>query len=119
MAQHNEIGKSGEKLAVDYLQKKGYQILETNWRYEKTEIDIIALHENFIICIEVKTRTNLAFGLPQEFVTPAKVKNLSKALDAYMELNQVDKEARFDIVAIYQHHSGSEIEHLIDAFYYF
>ena len=56
MAQHNELGKIGEKLAADYLLSKGYEIVCKNYFYQKAEIDIIAKHNNMMICVEVKTR---------------------------------------------------------------
>ena len=56
MATHNELGKKGELFAVQYLQKKGYRILERNWRYLKAEIDIIALFENTVVIVEVKNK---------------------------------------------------------------
>ena len=73
MAQHNELGKFGEEMAVEYLQKNGYEILETNWTFQKAEIDIIAQKENILAIVEVKTRSSIDFGLPQDFVKPKKI----------------------------------------------
>ena len=73
MAEHNDLGKLGEELAVDFLEKKGYEILETNWVFDKAEIDIIAQKENILAVVEVKTRSTIEFGLPQEFVKPKKI----------------------------------------------
>ena len=56
MAEHNELGKLGEELAVDFLIEKGYEILETNWRFQKAEVDIIAQKENILAVVEVKTK---------------------------------------------------------------
>ena len=70
MAEHNELGKLGEELAVDFLQKNGYEILETNWVFQKAEIDIIAQKDNILVAVEVKTRSSIDFGLPQDFVKP-------------------------------------------------
>ena len=75
MADHNELGKLGEELAVDYLQKEGYDILDTNWTFQKAEIDIIAKKENILAIVEVKTRSSIDFGLPQDFVKPKKICN--------------------------------------------
>lgn len=72
MAEHNELGKKGEDLAVAYLLENGYEILDRNWTFQKAEIDIIAKKENILAIIEVKTRSNLDFGLPQDFVKPKK-----------------------------------------------
>ena len=73
MAEHNELGKLGEELAVEFLRKEGYRILETNWTFQKAEIDILAQKENILAVVEVKTRSSLDFGLPQDFVKPKKI----------------------------------------------
>jgi putative endonuclease len=119
MASHNELGKLGEDLAVAYLKKNGYTILHTNWTFQKAEIDIIAQLENTLAIVEVKTRSSLDFGLPQDFVNPKKIQLLVKAVDAYVVENDLDLEVRFDIIAIHKEGKSFEIEHLIDAFYYF
>jgi putative endonuclease len=119
MAAHNELGKLGEDLAVDYLKKNGYTILDTNWIFQKAEIDIIAKIENTLAIIEVKTRSSLEFGLPQDFVNPKKIQLLVKAVDAYVVERNLDIDVRFDIIAVYKEGKSFAIEHLIDAFYHF
>ena len=119
MAEHNELGKFGEELAVEFLQKKGYDILETNWTFQKAEIDIIAQKENILAVVEVKTRSSIEFGLPQDFVKPKKIQLLVKAVNEYVISNDLDVEIRFDIVAIYKEDKTYKIEHLEDAFYHF
>lgn len=119
MASHNELGKLGEKLAVEFLQKEGYQILETNWTFQKAEIDIIAQIENTLVIVEVKTRSSIDFGLPQDFVKPKKIQLLVKAVDAYVNKKDLDLDIRFDIIAIHSESNSFAIEHLIDAFYHF
>ena len=119
MASHNELGKLGEELAVDYLKKNGYTILDTNWTFQKAEIDIIAKTENTLAIIEVKTRSSLEFGLPQDFVKPKKIQLLVKAVDAYVNAKNLDLEVRFDIIAIHKQDKTFAIEHLIDAFFHF
>jgi putative endonuclease len=119
MASHNELGKLGEELAVEYLKKNGYSILETNWTYQKAEIDIIAQKNDTLAIVEVKTRSSLEFGLPQDFVKPKKIQLLVKAVDAYVLDRDLDIEVRFDIIAINKDEKSFAIEHLIDAFYYF
>ena len=64
MAEHNELGKIGEELAVDFLTEKGYEILETNWTFQKAEVDIIAQKGNVLAIVEVKTRSSSDFGSP-------------------------------------------------------
>lgn len=119
MAEHNELGKLGEELAVEYLQKEGYEILETNWVFQKAEIDIIAKKGEIIAVIEVKTRSSIDFGLPQDFVNPKKIQLLVKAINEYIISNDLDAEVRFDIISIQKIEKNFKIEHLIDAFYYF
>jgi putative endonuclease len=119
MADHNELGKKGEELAVEYLEQNGYKILETNWTYQKAEIDIIATKDDIIAIVEVKTRSNLDFGLPQDFVNQKKIQLLIKAVNAYINYREIDFEVRFDIVAIHKKKESFVIEHLIDAFYHF
>ena len=119
MAQHNELGKKGENQAVIYLQKKGYDIVKTNFVFQKAEIDIIARIENVLAIVEVKTRSSIDFGLPQDFVKPKKIQLLVKAVNEYMIVNDLDLEVRFDIIAIHKNDSNFEIEHIEDAFYHF
>lgn len=119
MAEHNDLGKLGEELAVEFLQKEGYEILETNWIFQKAEVDIIAKKENILAIVEVKTRSSLDFGLPQDFVKPKKIQLLVKAVNEYVVTNDLDIEVRFDIIAIHKEGKTFAIEHLIDAFYHF
>ena len=119
MAEHNELGKLGEDLAADYLKKEGYEIVERNWFFQKAEIDIIAQKGNILAVVEVKTRSSVDFGSPQDFVNPKKIKLLVKAIDDYVISNDLDLEIRFDIIAIHKEDKGFIIEHLEDAFYHF
>ena len=119
MADHNELGKLGEELAVSFLQKNGYTILETNWEFQKAEIDIIAQKETTLAIVEVKTRTSIDFGLPQDFVKPKKIQLLVKAVNEYVISKDLDVIVRFDIIAIHKEGKEFAIEHLEDAFYYF
>ena len=119
MAQHNELGKKGEELAIDFLMKSGYKIKAKNWRYLKAEVDIIAQKENTIIAVEVKTRSSDYFGDPQDFITKKKIELLVMAMSEYVISKDLDVEVRFDIIAIIQNQQGTKIEHLEDAFLHF
>lgn len=119
MAEHNDLGKLGEELAVEFLKKNGYEILETNWVFQKAEVDIIAKKGNTLAIIEVKTRSSLDFGLPQDFVKPKKIQLLVKAVNDYVISNNLDVEVRFDIIAVHKEGQSYAIEHLVDAFYHF
>ncbi|MEO6346809.1 MAG: YraN family protein [Aquaticitalea sp.] len=119
MAYHNELGKIGEQLATDYLLAKGHEILARNFIYQKAEVDIIAKHNDMIICVEVKTRNSDFFGNPQEFVTPGKIKNLVKAMDAFVIENEITLETRFDIIAVLKNKKVEQLTHYENAFYHF
>jgi len=119
MASHNELGKIGEQLATEYLTKKGYEIIERNFTFNKAEIDIIAKKKNTLTVVEVKTRNSDYFGDPQEFVTPNKIKLMVKAANEYVVSNDLDIEVRFDIIAVLKNKSDEQIEHYKNAFYHF
>ena len=119
MAKHNELGKKGEQLAVNYLQEHNYTIVERNYRFDKAEVDIIAKKKDILAIIEVKTRSTIEFGNPQDFVKPKQIQRLVKAVDEYVTTNDLDVEVRFDIIAIIKEKSNYNIEHLKDAFYHF
>lgn len=118
MAKHLETGKTGEKKAVEFLSGAGFQILETNWRYRRQEVDIIAKDGDVLVFVEVKTRSYDFFGKPEEFVTPTKERHLAKAAAAYMELTGHEWEIRFDVVSVLiKNDAESAVEHLRDAFF--
>ncbi len=119
MAQHNELGKKGEQLAVDFLLKKGYDVVERNYRFDKAEVDIIAQLKDILAIVEVKTRSTVDFGNPQDFVKPKQIQRLVKAVDEYVTVNALDVEVRFDIIAIVKNGKSFTIEHLENAFYHF
>ncbi|MGV6830402.1 MAG: YraN family protein [bacterium] len=119
MASHNELGKKGEELAIEFLQKKNYSIVARNYRFDKAEVDIIAQKEDILAIIEVKTRSSKDFGNPEEFVKPKQIKNLIKAVDEYVITQDLDVEVRFDIIAITKENGLFDIEHLKNAFYHF
>lgn len=119
MAYHNELGEIGEQLAVDYLSRNGFAILERNFIYDKAEVDIIAQKDQKIIIVEVKTRNSAFFGDPQDFVTKAKIKLLVKAANEYIVSNKIEMEARFDIIAILKNQNVEQVEHFENAFYHF
>ena len=115
----NKLGKSGEQMAVDYLSHKGYKILERNWRSQRAEIDIIALKNNVLAAIEVKTRSSDYFGDPQAFVNQRKMKLMVRAIHRYVVDRSLDVEVRFDIIGIIMGVKRTKILHLKDAFYHF
>ena len=119
MAKHNELGELGEDLAVEELEKNGYEIVERNWRYKKAEIDIIARRDEVLAIVEVKTRSSDYFGDPQDFVNTKKIKMLVEAVNEYVNSKDLEVEVRFDIMAIIINKNKLTIEHLEDAFFHF
>jgi putative endonuclease len=119
MAKHNELGELGEDLAVEELEKNGYEIVERNWRYKKAEIDIIARKDEVLAIVEVKTRSSDYFGDPQDFVNTKKIKMLVEAVNEYVNSKDLDVEVRFDIIAIIKNENKLTLEHLEDAFFHF
>jgi len=119
MALHNKLGKKGEQLAVDFLLDSGYKIVERNYRFDKAEVDIIAMKDEILAVVEVKTRSTRDFGNPQDFVKPKQIQRLVKAVDKYINVKQLDVEVRFDIIAIVKEKNSFKIEHLENAFYHF
>jgi putative endonuclease len=112
-----KLGKEAEEMAREFLVKNGYKILECNWRYKKYEIDIIGQVKDKIVFFEVKARSTDAFGDPEMFVTKKKQNFLIAAADNYLQTNNVEIEARFDIIAFLQYNNKLTVKHLEGAFY--
>lgn len=117
MAQHNSFGKEGEEVARLFLQKKGYAILESNWRSQHKEIDIIARNGNTLVIVEVKSRKQGSLTSPEDAVDIRKIRNLVKAADSYVKSHNLDLDVRFDIIAMTPTADGYEINHIVDAFF--
>lgn len=112
-----EIGQKGEDLAVDFLKGLGYQILERNYRCKLGEVDIIARDNESLVFIEVRGRSSLAFGLPQESINRKKQHQISKVALEYLTRKKVkNTPARFDVVAISLKPGKEKVEHIKDAF---
>jgi putative endonuclease len=110
------LGKTGEELAISFLKEIGYEILYTNLRLEKVEVDIVAKDKNQIVFVEVKTRSS-AMVEPEKAVNKSKQKNLQRAAEIFLEERQLKNELRFDIIAIVKQKNNTDIEHFEDAFY--
>lgn len=118
MASHNDLGFKGEARAKEYLVQNGYEILDENWVYGKAEVDLIAYINRQIIFVEVKTRTSVSFGLPEDFVSNAKQKQMELAANEYIELMNHQGEIRFDIISIlFDKQDKFTIKHIEDAFW--
>ena len=101
MAAHNELGKWGENLAASFLQRKGYTIIERDWKSGRRDIDIIARDEQgTVVFVEVKTRRNRVFGEPEEAIDYRKMQSLQLAINHYLKYRRINGEVRFDIISI-------------------
>ncbi|MBO8446395.1 MAG: YraN family protein [Bacteroidetes bacterium] len=116
MAGHNILGAAGEYAAMQYLTLKGYRIRDTNWRYHHLELDIVAENDDYIVFVEVKTRSSVHFANPEDAVDYRKMKHLINAAEAYMAINNIDKDFRFDILAIAVIGNRYHFNHIEDAF---
>lgn len=116
MAKHNHTGRYGEALAARFLKEKGFLIIKRNYRYKKGEIDIIARKDNLLLFVEVKTRTTINYGYPEEAVSAKKAGLIIDAADYFIHKTSWNFNIRFDIISIT---IGSEarIKHFEDAFY--
>lgn len=118
MAQHLELGRRGEQLAREYFLKHYYEILEENWTFEKSEVDLILYQDGILVFVEVKTRSGTAFGQPEDFVDAAKQRQLQLAAEAYIRLMAHQGEVRFDVVSVLLDEGGALIlKHIPDAFW--
>lgn len=110
-------GKEGEALAAAYLENKGFEILERNFRYRKSEIDLIVQQENWLVFVEVKTRTSTAYGFPEDFVEYKQQLKIFEGALEYMYATDWRGNVRYDIVAVDLSSGEPEIHHIEDAFY--
>lgn len=110
-------GEEGERVAADHLVQKGFTILERNYRYKRSEIDLIVRRDNWLVFVEVKTRTSDAYGYPEEFVDFKKKQKIFEGADYYMYITDWSGNVRYDIVAVNLVDGEPVIHHIEDAFY--
>lgn len=121
------LGDSGEAIAASFLERIGYRILDRNYRFERSELDLIALSPGSpdgvgpeIVFVEVKTRSGLGFGRPEEAVSEAKRRHVVRAAQAYLHERRLEKaRCRFDVISILLRAGADEpeIEHFEQAFW--
>ena len=117
MNQRQAFGKAGEDLAVRYLKKRGYKVLERNYTCPVGEIDIIARDKKTIVFVEVKTRRSMSYGSARLAITPHKQRKISMTALYYLKCNrQVDQDARFDVVTVQSTGGMQEIDLIQNAF---
>lgn len=115
---HNlQLGQKGEEIAVKHLLSLDYDIIERNWRYSRTEIDIIAIHRGLYIFVEVKTRSQTKYGTPEDIISEDKMNRMAVAAEEYLMQNEIESEIRFDIISIIIRDNKQELKHIEDAFF--
>ena len=117
MTDNIKRGKEGEQLTEDFLKEKGYVVLERNYRYKKSEIDLVVSQDNWLIFVEVKTRSSNAFGYPEDFVEKSQQEKIFEGALHYMDAKDWLGNVRYDIVAVDLSTGIPEITHIEDAFY--
>ena len=116
MAHHNKLGKDGELIAFMFLQKEGFHILKTNWCYQKSEVEIIAQKDGFLVFIEVTTRDSKNFGKAKEAIDKKQIMLYKDASDGYLEQYPSDSKISFDVIGIIIRKDETQIEYFPDAF---
>lgn len=120
MGRNNEVGAWGERIAADYLRRKGYRIIDTGYRCRFGEIDIIARNRQYLVFVEVKLRKSDSFAHAMEFVDRPKQSRLITTASVYLAQNPTDLQPRFDVIEIYAPDGMDtrrpQTNHLEDAF---
>ncbi len=120
------LGKRGEEIAAEYLEAKGYRVLDVNYRFERGEIDIVCFDPTpadvasagEIVFVEVKARSGAAFGRPEDAVTDEKKKRIVATSEAYLYEKKLDgAPCRFDVVSVIFSGGRPEVRHFRDAFW--
>lgn len=118
MAHHNDIGKTSEKLASEWLQSRAYQLRSANYRYKHAEIDLIMEHKGILVFVEVKFRSGTGYGYAEEFVDYKKRQLIIRAAENFIYEIDWHHDIRFDIMGVYRSQSGEiAFKHFQDAFY--
>jgi putative endonuclease len=117
MGEHNYLGKKGEDIAKSYLQNNDFNILETNWRAKHKEIDIIAVKNDAIRIVEVKSRSGNYLELPRHSVNKKKQEDLISAANFYIIMNKIELDVYFDIIEVILDKGKYFVRYIPDAFY--
>jgi putative endonuclease len=117
MTSKSKTGEEGEQKAAEFLASKGFEIVARNFRYKRSEIDLIAKKENWLVFVEVKTRSSTAFGYPEQFVDYHKKRMIFEGALHYMREADWQGNVRYDIVSVTLGSSGADVVHIEDAFY--
>ncbi len=117
MTDKMQKGKDAEDMAAVFLKSLGYEIVQRNYRYKTSEIDLIVRKDNWLVFVEVKMRSSDAYGYPEEFVDYKKAKNIVYGAEQYTYENGYDGNVRYDVVAISMRNGVPDLRHFEDAFY--
>ncbi len=110
------LGRRGEGLATTYLEKKGYLILQRNYRGGGGEMDIVAQEGDCLVFVEVRTRSTREYGTPEESITPSKAQRLIEVAQGYLqEQGESGREWRIDLVAIHWSGDSYWVNHIVNA----
>lgn len=113
MSKHIELGRHGEELAASFLENAGYRIVDRNWRCSAGELDIIAIHQDTLVAVEVKTRSSTAFGAPIQAITPQKAVRLRKVFYEWLRHKEARGPLRVDAVSVLRQPDGAfTIDHV-------
>ena len=117
MAEHNKTGRTGEEIAARYLAQKGYVMLARNFRYRRAEVDLITQINDLLVFVEVKTRSKVNYGYPEEFVSWRKIQLFQLAAEEYIHQINWQHDIRFDIIAVTIAGGEYTCHHIEDAFH--
>ncbi|MBR3249937.1 MAG: YraN family protein [Clostridia bacterium] len=113
MYQRHIIGKYGEDVAVRFLEQKGYKIIERNFSCRQGELDIIARNNEYIVFIEVKTRSNFLYGTPIEAVGKNKQKHIFRVAKYYLHIHRLENHfVRFDVIEVFIDRGIAKVNHI-------
>lgn len=115
MARHNELGRLGEDIAARYLIQKGYNIVARDWHIGHRDLDIIASKDGTLYVVEVKTRTSLRYGPPEEAIDNRKIRSILAALNAYIRYYHICCPVQIDVITVVGEHEPFEINHIENA----
>jgi putative endonuclease len=111
------LGNRGEDLARKYLLEQGCEIIECNYRFKRSEVDLIVKDGQFLVFVEVKTRKRVDYGHPEESVGERKAQKIIEAADEYIFQSKWDGPIRFDIVSVTIIEGKADVVRFKDAFY--
>ena len=122
-----QLGDRGEAVAASFLEEQGYTILERNYRFEQAEVDLICFQPaeeaergGELVFVEVKTRSGLAFGRPEDAVDEQKRKHMIRVAEAFLHERRLDgAPCRFDVISVLLNRGAERVEHFKDAFWIF